>query len=239
MAKVAAKNWRTYLDEFETSGVLNTSEFEIEQETPVVTSFSDTGPRRLVANHDHRHSDAGFFDGADGDYDEQVFSLLESAADHHLVKMPNGESEGNLAYEFVIHLSRQPRQAIVGEAILLSFESEGGNAAIRGTVLGSKTSTGGEALDGQNLGATASGKILAVTYRVISFTGTDITFTIAESSDDGGGDAYVAIVGLVETFTGIGAVRDEITIATEAWKRCIISGTYSSAKILITIGTVN
>ena len=39
--------------------------------------------------------------------------------------------------------------------------------------------------------------------------------------------------------TAVGAVRATTTAATEAWKRVNISGTFTSATILVTAGTVS
>lgn len=237
MAKVSNLATRVYMDEFNWSGVLNSTEQRINQETPVVTAFSDAGPRRVVGNYDAEHSDLGFFDSDDDGYDEQVFALLDNT-EHYLTKLFGANAIGSIAYDHVISLVNQPRSAQAGGAVLLNFDSAGRDGVVRGLVLGNKVTTGAESLTGYNQGVTTAGTIYAAIFRVLAFDGTDITLKIQESSDDAAADAYADIVGLTATFTGIGVERDTITIVTEAWKRLNISGDFTSATILVTGGVV-
>lgn len=237
MAKLSNLATRIYLDEFNLSGDLNSSNADHTQETIPVNTFSDTGPRRLVGNYDYRHSELGFFESADDGFDEQVFLLLDTA-DHYLTKLWGANVEGEISYDYIVRLTSQPRSAANGGAVLLNWDSEGSEGAVRGIVLANAALTGTGNRTGRNMGATAAGKVFAVIYRVISFTGTNIIFTIQESQNDGGADPYAAIVGLTETFTGPGVARDTVTIATEAWKRVAITGTFTAATVLVTAGVV-
>ena len=51
----------------------------VTQETPVVTSLGDTGPRRLAGNYDHNKSVSGSADFASGRSDATLFALIGSA----------------------------------------------------------------------------------------------------------------------------------------------------------------
>ena len=229
---------RIYVDEFDFSGVLNSMGFDISQETPVVTCISDAGPRRVVGNYDAKQSHLGFFEGTEDGFDQQIHALLADGNDHYITHCFGASAEASVAYDFVARLSALPRSASEGGAILLNFDSESSEGVVRGLVLGNKTTTGAEDLDGQNQGATTANTIYAVIFRVVTFDGTDITLHIEESSDDGGGDAYADIAGLTATFTDIGVERHTTVAATEAWKRVVIAGDFTTALILVTAGTV-
>ena len=238
MGKVANRQTRVYLDEFNLSGELNSTEQNLKQELAKTEAFSNDGPRRIVGNYDVRHSELGLFDPTTELYDEQLFAMLTDGADHYLTKLFGANAEGSVAYDSVVRIKGQPRSAQSGGAVLPNFDSEGSEGLVRGVVLGNVTSSGAEDRTGRNQGATSAPAVYAVAFRVISFTGTDITLALEESSDDGGGDAYAAISGLTNTFTAAGVARETIAVATEAWKRLAISGTFSSAEVLVTAGVV-
>lgn len=230
---------RIYFDEFDLSGVLNSTTLGIDQQTPVVTCISDAGPRRIVGNYDLNNSDLGFLEPTDDEYDEQLFAALNDGdTDHYLTKLFGAHTIGSVAYDAIVRVTSEPRSASIDGAILLNFDSGGANGIVRGLVLGNKTTTGAESLDGQNQGATGAGTLLSYLLRVLSFDGTDITLKIQESSDDGDTDAYADVTGLTQTFTDIGISRETTVAATEAWKRLDISGTFTSALILVTGGIV-
>ena len=237
MAKLPASPSRIYLDEFDISGYLTSTSLDLTQETAGVTTFADAGPRRVVGNYDFSQSHAGLLDPTDDAYDEQIFALLDDS-DHYLTQLFGANAMGSVAYDSLVHLTGQPRSAAVGGAILLNFDTAGSGGVSRGLVLASKTTTGAENLTGYNMGATGAGTEFRVIYRVLTFDGTDITLHIEESSDDAAADAYEDIVGLTETFTDVGVATDTVVIATEAWKRCVVSGDFTSALILVTAGIV-
>lgn len=239
MGKAAASTFRVYLDQYALSGYLNSSQFTLDQETPVVTTFSDAGPRRLVGNYDHSHEDNGFFDGVDNAVDEILHALVGDSADHYLGKCPDGDSENDIAYEAIVRLIGKPLSAAEAGAVLLNFSAAGAGGFSRGLVLGSKTSTGAENLTGRNMGATTAGQIFQAVFRLITFSGTNITMKLQESQNDGG-DPYADITGLTSgALTAAGIVRVTTAAATEAWKRVNIAGTFSSALILVTAGLVD
>ena len=237
MAKVAAHSARHYLDIFALAGYLSAFDLGVEQETPVVTTFGDTGPRRLAANYDHTHELGGFFDGADDTYDETLFALLTTSSDYHLLHAPEGLTEGKVAYEALVRLASEPRSGSVGGAVLLNLSATGSNHLARGWVLRNATATGTGNGTGQNLGATSAGAIVVATYRVLSGTFTSISMQVQQSTDDGAGDAYSAIADLNSgAITSAGVTRTTTTGATEAWKRLSVtafSGT--NAVILVTL----
>lgn len=94
---------------------------------------------------------------------------------------------------------------------------------------GKRTDTGatnGSSLD--NAAATALG--LAAYLQVFSFTGTSMTATIQESSDNGGGDAFAAVTGgAFAAVSAVGAQRivTSLTLAVERYLRVVTTGTFN------------
>ena len=89
------------------------------------------------------------------------------------------------------------------------------------------TATNGASHD--NAAATANG--LAAYLHVFAFSGTSVTVAVQQSSDDGGGDPYAAIL----TFTAATGVTSEairtasLTTAVERYLRVVTTGTFSNA----------
>jgi hypothetical protein len=236
MAKLAANQTRVFLDEFRISADLQSFDLSVEQERARVDDLESAGPERLVGNYDHKFGANGFFDGADNAFDERVRVDLNTDEDHYLAVI-FGTTEGSPGYEQVVRLSEEVRSGGVGGAIMLNIQAEGSGRMARVKALRFATVTGAGNGTGQNLGATVSGQTLVATFRVISFSGTDITMKIQESSDDGAGDAYADVAGLTSgALSAAGVVRVTTTAATEAWKRVVVSGTITSMAILVTLG---
>lgn len=239
MAKYAASPTRIYLDEFNFSASMTSTSLDITQEAPVVTCFSDAGPRRVVGNYELAQSHSGLFEPTDDGFDEQAFLLLADGTDHYLTQLFGANAMGNVAYDSIVQLTAEPRSAAVGGAVLLNFDTAGAGGLSRGLVLANKTTTGAENLTGYNMGATVAGTQFRVIYRVLALSpATNITIHIEESTDDAAVDPYADIVGLAATFNAVGVECDTVIIATEAWKRVVTAGTYTSALILVTAGVV-
>ena len=238
MAKQPANKYRAYIDGYDVSGFLNAGSLAVEQETPVVTTFADAGPRRVVGSYDHNHSHGGFIDTANDSFDEIAFALLQTTTDHYLAHCWEGvATEGNVVYEAVVQLTSQPRAASVGEAITINLDAAGSNHLARGVILRSATISGTGNGTGQNLGVTTTGQIIVATFRVISGTFTSITMLIEESQNDGGGDAYATLGSLTSgSMTAAGVVRVTHSTASEAWKRVRVSAfSGTSCVVLVTL----
>ena len=239
MAKLSNLATRIWFDEFDFSGELNSSEQEVLPEIIKTNTFSDTGPRAIEGNYDHRHTDIGFFDASTDFMDEELFASLNEGADHFLTKLWGDNAEGSPAYDFVVRVNSQPLSGKIGDAVLRQFSCMGSAGCARGVILANVTTTGAENRTCRNMGATAAGKLFAVIFRVFTFDGTDITLKIQESTDDAAADAYADITGLTSgALTAKGVVRATTVAATEAWKRCVVSGTFTSAVIGVTAGVV-
>lgn len=246
LAKISHSLTRAYLDQYDVSGLMNTASLNLTQETPMVTTFADTGPRRLPANYDYTAMVGGFFDGAedslggDTNIDALIFGLT-SAVDHVLTIVPV-LTQGLVSYDGLVANDGQPRKFQQGQAVMLDANFQGSNGLSRGLVLRTATVTGTGNGTGYNQGATTAGQVYAAVFRVLSGTFDQVILKIQESSDDAAGDAYADISGLTATFStdDTAAVSRVTTVAaTEAWKRCVVSGfTGTSAVILVTAGVV-
>src|SRR5574340_165149 len=240
MAKVSNIGTRIYLDQYNLSGFRSAAEQTIKQETIRVECFSDSGPRRVVGNYDHSHSHNGFFDPTDDSFDEQIFALLADNNDHYLCHLFGANSEGSVAHDSIIALPEQSRPSQKGAAILLNLKAEGRNGMSRGLVLRNATISGNGNGTGRNVGASTSGQIFQVVFRVISGTFTSFDLKIQESQNDGGADPYADVTGLAQTgITTAGVWRKTTTAATEAWKRLVVANwNGTDAVVLVTAGIV-
>ena len=239
MTKVASQQTRVYLDEFDLSGDLNSSALDLRNELANVTTFADSGPRRVEGNYDTTHQHTGFFDGAGDGIDDAVFAALGSNVDHCLAQLFGGDAEGSVGYESVVRIERQPRVARVGEAVSLSFDAAGSNGTARAVVVRNGSITGVDTGAGRDLGATSASQTMVVTARVVSGTFTNLALDIQQSNDDGSTDPYANVNGLAFTFSGPGVSRKTISAATEAWKRVRVTAfAGTSAQLLVTIGVL-
>lgn len=239
MAKLGNTLTRVYLDQFNLSGNLNSFTLNVNQETPICTTFADAGPRRAIGNYDTDQSHIGFFEGDQDDYDKIIDDLVESASDHYVVTCPGANAEGSVCYENTVRLTGKPIIGSSGDVVMLNWDVAGSGGLVRGVVLGNSIETIAGQSTGINQGTTTSPEEYQVVFRVMAFTGTSITMKIQESQNDGGADAYADISGLTSgAISAPGVVRVSATVTTEAWKRIDFSGTFSSATILVTAGLV-
>lgn len=79
MAKQAAKNINVSINSVALEDDFDSASLSVEQETPVVTSFADAGPRRLTGNYDYTLEVAGKGDFAASQSDATLFALVGSA----------------------------------------------------------------------------------------------------------------------------------------------------------------
>ncbi len=99
--------------------------------------------------------------------------------------------------------------------------------------------TDGSATNGSSVDdAAASSFGLSAYLQVFAFTGTSVTCTIEESSDNGSGDAFAAVTG--GAFAAVSSAPDEEFIETgralsvERYLRLVTSGTFSDAVFAVT-----
>jgi hypothetical protein len=239
VAKQASSSVRVWLDHYPWSAFLTGLTFKVDQKTDEATALSDAGPRRVVDNYDHSDSLTGLFDGTDDSFDEQAQAAFADGADHYLLKCYAGTTVGSVAYESIAVVSGEPLEVKRGKAIARNVDTKGSNSLSRGLVMLNQTATGTLNGTGYNQGVTAVGTEYQMVVRVLSGTFSSITVKIQGSQNDGSPDAYSDITGLAVTRTTAGVSRASVVIATEAWKRAIVSAfSGTSAVVMVTAGTV-
>lgn len=103
---------------------------------------------------------------------------------------------------------------------------------------GVRTDTTGTNGTGVDFGTGSTTFGLAAYLNVVAFTGTSVTVTIQESSDNGGGDAFAAVTGGAFTAaSAIGAQRIEtsLTQTVERYLRAATTGTFSNAQFAVCV----
>lgn len=238
MAKLSANKTRLYIDEIDISGMINGYTLDLKQETARVDCLSDAGPRRVVGNYDVSDQVTSFLDpvtlvGSDA----QFFNNFRTDEDHYLSTI-FGTAEGSIGYDDLLRMTDQPRKAQLGGAVLLDLSGEGSGGRARATLLRAGTVTAGNGT-GINQGVTASPQVYRVIFRLLAFTGTSITITVEQSSDNAAGDPYAAIAGLTSgALTTPGVAVATTTATLEAWRRVVCAGTFSNASVIVTAGVV-
>lgn len=241
MGRVAGVPSRIYVDEFDFSGRTNTGELSVDNNLPEVTCFSDAAQEFVEGVYNGRMPIGGFFDPADDNYDEQMWSVIGDGAQHYVGLYPGSQAaHGNFGYEIEAQCPDQSRPIEVAGAVLLSVTWQGEGPVVRSTVLcnGAVTGSGVVTNSNKNLGATAAGEEFVAILRVLSVTGSgSITVEIEESSDDGAADAYAQVFAFTAK-TAIGVERKSVLTATEAYKRVNVTAFsgFTSVTILVVAG---
>lgn len=94
MAKQPAKNVNIAIGGVQHEDDIDNFTLNIEQETPVVTSFADAGPRRVVGNYDYNLDLAGAPDFAASQSDATLFALIGDADGASIGVDPTGAAAG-------------------------------------------------------------------------------------------------------------------------------------------------
>ncbi len=104
----------------------------------------------------------------------------------------------------------------------------------RNLTAGKRTDSGATNGNGVDDGAAGSSSFgLSAYLQVFAFTGTSVTCTIEESSDDASGDPYAAVTGgafaAVSGANVVERIETGLTLTVERWLRLVTSGTFSNA----------
>lgn len=131
MAKQAGKNLNLAVNSIAIEDDLDAAALNIDQETPVVTSFADAGPRRVTGNYDYNLTGEGPMDFAAAQSDATLFALIGStgvATAFDPTGASAGASDPNYDSTSMVLTSYQIRAA-VGAPVRGSF-ALAGNAAL-------------------------------------------------------------------------------------------------------------
>ena len=197
-----------------------------------VTAISSSGMERIHSHVDGEISFKQFFNDA-------------AAAEHEVLKA-KGSGANRIAAYFHGSTLGNVAAGLVAKQINYDWErpADGGLAGttqLLGNAYGLEyceqltagKRTDGSATNGTGVDGTAATAFgLAAYLQVFAFTGTSVTVTIQESSDNGGGDPYAAVTGgAFAAATAIGAQRivTALTLTVERYLRVVTTGTFSNA----------
>jgi len=167
----------------------------------------------------------------------EVLKQLE-ASDHQVIYLKYPQAQGSNACCLVVKkasygLSRGQDGSLLGD-----FSAEGnGFPAEWGRLLTdeAQVTTGAEDLTGLD-GVAGTSNGWAAYLQVLDFDGTNITFTLEESSDNGG-DAYAAVTNgaFTQVTTGPAFERIDDDGALERYVRVAITGTFTTCTFVIVL----
>jgi len=241
MARVAGKNTKVYVDEFDFSGKISTGEMTVDVNLPEVTSFDDTGSTFVEGLPTASITQNGFFDAEAGGFDEEMWADIVSGVLHLVGLYPgNSAAQEGKGYEIQAMPKSNARPIEIAGAVLLNVTWQGSGAVVRSTVLcnGAVVGTGAVSDSNQNVGATVAGERFVAILRVLEVDGTgSITVQVQESQNDGDPDTYAELLTFTAA-TGVTSERKTTILATEAWKRVYVTAFsgFTSVTILVVVG---
>ena len=196
MAKQSGLGDSLLLDGYDLSGDVGAVEVIAARDAPlVVTAIDKSALERILGHHDGELGFTSFFNDA-------------TDQEHDVLKVPGGTNRiacwlrgggtiGKAGYGIVAkQLNYDPNRAQDG-SLTIGVQALGalyGGEFADQLTPGLRTDTGATEGSSLNNGA-ASSKGLSAYLQVTAFTGTDVTITIEQSSDNGVGDAFAAVTG--------------------------------------------
>ena len=204
----------------------------------VTTGIDSSGIERIGGRRDGRLSWRSFFNDAAGQA-HPVLSALPTA--DVICTYCRGTTLGNPAAALTAkQINYDPTRAQDGSLVIdvnaeaTLYGVQWGNLLTAGRRVDS-SATNGSSVD---FGAAGSNGLQAFLH-VFAFTGTSVTVTIEESSDDGAGDAFTGVTG--GAFTAVTSAPATERIATaagltvERYLRVATSGTFSNADFAVVV----
>lgn len=195
-----------------------------------VTALNKSAHERIYGLFDGEIAFNAFFnDAAD---QEHVTLKAKGSGANRIICYFHGSGIGEMAAGLVAkQMNYDPTRAADG-MLTIDAQTLGNGYGLdysEQLTAGKRTDTG--ATNGASLdGAAATARGLAAYLQIFSFTGTSITVTIQESSDDAVGDPYAAVVGgAFAAASAVGAQRivTSLTLAVERYLRVVSSGTFN------------
>ncbi len=245
MAKSTGLGARLFVDGYDVSGDIGSlSRINTARNVNEVPGIDVSAQERLHAHKDGGLEYAAWFNPSAG----QAHPVLSSIAstDQHVMYCHRATIGASAAACVCKQLDYGGNRGTDGSYVLNVVAESNGYGLEWGTLLTAgkrtdTTATNGAAVD---FGASSSFGLQAY-LQVFSFTGTSVTVTIQESSDNSG-DAYAAVVGGAFTAaTGRTAQRIQTArdLAVERYLRVATTGTFTSAVFAVTVvrnsGTVD
>lgn len=195
------------------------------------TGISKSAHERLYGLFDGMLDFNAFFNDAASQ--EHATLKAKAAGADRVVSYFHGSVIGNMAASLVAkQLNYDGDRAADGMLSFAAACAGNGYGLDYGEQLTAGKVTHGGGSNGASLdNAVATALGLGAYLHIFAFTGTSVTVTIQESSDNGGGDAFAAVVG--GAFAAASAVGGQhlvtsLTLAVERYLRIVTSGTFSN-----------
>ena len=245
MAKQGGLLQNFYLEGYDLSGDVGSIEAaSLLRGTLDVTGLDKTSVERIYARRDGALSWKAFFNPDSGQA-HPVLSALPTADVQAVWALStdtdSGLAVGDPAYGIVAKQANYDLAAPSDGSAIFSVTAEANSYGMdAGKLLtagiASQASAGSLAsLDG----AAQTTHGLQAYLQVFSFTGTSITVTIEESSDDGAGDAFAAVTGgafaAVSSAPSVERIQTGRSLTVERYLRVTTSGTFSAATFAVVV----
>lgn len=185
-----------------------------------VTAIDKSARERIGGLRDGEITFNNFFNdddsaGSEGSF--EVLNALRSGSNAVHVIYCRSEARGKpaaglIAKQVDYNLNRGADGSLLGTVQTLGAAGYGLEWGIQLTA-GKANATGASQTTGVDIGATASLGLVAY-LMIFDFDGTDVTFTLQESSDNGGSDAYAGVTGGAFTQVVAGHTCERIATAT-------------------------
>lgn len=245
MAKQSGLGDALYVDGVDLSGDIGSLErISGGNEPLVVTGINKSAIERLGGKLDGGMEFTSFFNDAVGPPAQQHQTLKTLPLVSRHVMYVRGPTLGaQAACMTAKQVNYDPTRGEDGSLIFKSAMESDARGLTWATLYTNGKRTDGAATNGAGVDFGAPGTFgFRAWVHLFAFTGTSVTFTIQESSDNGGGDAYTtAASGLALTgaMTAVGAQEFVSNgggpFAVERWLRVITTGTFSNAVFVVAV----
>ena len=235
MASQSGLGMLAVLDQYHLSADIGSLEISSEIALLDVTGIDKHAYMRISGLNDAKMSFEGFFDSSAGQLHPVLASLPTANV---LCTVAYGQTLGYVSSSISAKQVDYSLSRGTDGSLALTTELQGsGHVLDHGNLLttGIQTFAGVGNGGGLDAGAASTSGLQAYLH-VTAFTGTDMTVTLQESSDDGSGDPYANITGGgFTTATDVTSERIAVTGHLEQWLRIAVTGTFTTANLIVAV----
>lgn len=239
MAKQSGLGDNFYLDAFNVSGDISSlGSISCPMGALEVTGIDKFATERIYGHQDGHMEATTFFNDATGQEHDALKTLPRT---DRVFSYFHGSTLGNAAASMVCKQIGYDGTRADDGALTYEFVGEANSFGLDwGRMVTPGVRTDGSATNGTSVdfgtGSTAFG--LQMYVHLFAFTGTSVTITLQESSDNGAGDAFAAVTGAsTGALTTPQAMRLQTsrTQTVERYLRVVTTGTFSNAVFAVSI----
>lgn len=239
MAKQSGLGDNFFVDQYNISGdIASLDTISVPMSPLVSTGIDKSAVERLPGHRDAHLEGTSFFNDATSQEHDALKSLPTT---DRVFTYLRGTTLGNPAFSMVAKQIDYNGNRADDGSFTFKFSADanayGGDWGVQMTagVRSDSTATNGTSVD-FGTGSTTFG--LQMYVHLLTFTGTSVTITLQESSDNGAGDAFAAVTGAT---TGALTTPQAMRLATsrtqtvERYLRVVTSGTFSAATFVVVV----